>query len=247
MLAILRRPGHDWPLIIAANRDERLDRSWEPPGRHWPDRPDIIGGLDVPAGGSWMAINDHGVVAAILNRTGSLGPAPGKRSRGEIVLDALDHADAADAAEAMTGLDPNAYRSFNLVVADDRDAFWLAHREDGKIVAAAIPTGLSMLTERDLDDRASPRVGRHIDRFRAAAAPDPGSGDWAAWQALLEDETADSALGPQSAMRFRLSEGFGTVAGSLLALPRHEPGRLPIWRFARFAGQPSGWSLIRPN
>src|SRR3546814_3923115 len=76
------------------------------------------------------------VVAAILNRRGSLGPAPGKRSRGELVLEALDHADALTAAEALAELDPRAYRSFNLVVADNRDAYWLCNRgePDSRVV-----------------------------------------------------------------------------------------------------------------
>jgi hypothetical protein len=87
----------------------------------------VTAGLDVEAGGSWLGINDDGVVAAVLNRVGSLGPAAGKRSRGELVLEALDHADAAAAAAAMVDLDPDAYRPFNLLLADSRDAFWLRH------------------------------------------------------------------------------------------------------------------------
>ncbi len=45
-VVILRRPEHDWPLLIAANRDEMLARSWLPPARHWPDRPDVVAGFD---------------------------------------------------------------------------------------------------------------------------------------------------------------------------------------------------------
>ena len=99
-LVILRRPDHRWPVLIGANRDEMIDRPWQPPGRHWPDRPEVVGGLDSLAGGSWLGINDWGVAAAVLNRHGSLGPLPGRRSRGELVLEALDHADAVAAAEA---------------------------------------------------------------------------------------------------------------------------------------------------
>src|SRR6476659_3255713 len=53
-LVILRRPGHRWPVLIGANRDEMIDRPWEPPGRHWPDRPEVVAGLDRLAGGSWL-------------------------------------------------------------------------------------------------------------------------------------------------------------------------------------------------
>jgi Transport and Golgi organisation 2 len=126
-VVLLRRPQAPWPLLLAANRDELRSRPWRPPARHWPDRPDVVAGLDVQAGGSWLGVNDDGVVAAVLNRVGSLGPALGKRSRGELVLEALDHADAAAAAKALADLDPDAYRPFNLLVADARDAFWLRH------------------------------------------------------------------------------------------------------------------------
>src|SRR6266403_1575729 len=121
-LVILRRPEHRWPVVIRANRDEMIYRPWQPPGRHWPDRPEVVARLDTLAGGSGLGINDWGVAAAVLNRHGSLGPAPDRRSRGELVLEALDHADAAAAARALADLDPAAYRTFNLIVADEREA-----------------------------------------------------------------------------------------------------------------------------
>src|SRR3546814_10572575 len=115
---ILRRPDHPWPVLIAANRDEMRLRPWKGPARHWHDRPDVVGGLDELAGGSWLALNDAGVVAAIMNRRGTLGPMDGKRSRGELVLEALEHGDAGDAATALAELNPLAYRPFNMVVAE---------------------------------------------------------------------------------------------------------------------------------
>jgi hypothetical protein len=126
-LIVLRRPGSAWPLLVAANRDELASRPTRPPGRHWPDRAEVVAGLDLQAGGSWLGLNDYGVVAGILNRVGTLGAAAGKRSRGELVLEALDHADAASAAAALAEIDPDAYRPFNLIIADARDAFWLRH------------------------------------------------------------------------------------------------------------------------
>src|SRR4051812_23103110 len=126
-LVILRRPEHDWPVVIGANRDEMIDRPAKPPGRHWPDRVEIVAGIDLLAGGSWLGVNDWGVAAAVLNRHGSLGPETGLRSRGELVLEALDHADAGDAAAALSHPDPAASRSFNLIGAHNPDAFWLRH------------------------------------------------------------------------------------------------------------------------
>ena len=72
-VVLLIRPGHAWPLVLAANRDEMLNRAWDPPAAHWPDQPDVIAGRDRSGGGTWMGVNRAGVVAAVLNRPGSLG------------------------------------------------------------------------------------------------------------------------------------------------------------------------------
>src|SRR5207244_7816550 len=134
------------------NRDEMIDRPALPPGRHWPDRMEVVGGVDLQAGGSWLGVNDWGVAAAILNRHGSLGPEAGLRSRGELVLEALDHADAVAAAAALSHIDPAAYRTFNLVVADNRDAFWLRHAGGGHVEAHPIEEGLSLIAADDIND-----------------------------------------------------------------------------------------------
>ena len=65
-----------WPLVLAANRDELADRPARPPGRHWPDRAEVVAGLDLQAGGSWLGVNDHGVVAGVLNRPVRSAPRP---------------------------------------------------------------------------------------------------------------------------------------------------------------------------
>lgn len=236
-LVIHRRPESDWPVLIAANRDENQDRPWRPPARHWDDRPHVIGGYDELADGTWLALNDHGVVAAIMNRRGTLGPAPDKRSRGELVLEALEHADADEAAIALADLNADAYRGFNMVVADNRDAYWLANREDGRgyLEVKPLPPGLSMLTAGDRNDSSSPRIATYLSQFRTAETPEPQAGDWNAWQELMAARGGPS--GPLGDMCVVTDVGFGTLSSSLIALPA---SRLvdtgPVWRFA--AGRP---------
>jgi hypothetical protein len=242
-LAILRRPEHDWPVIIGANRDEMIGRPAEPPGRHWPDRVEVVAGRDLRAGGSWLGLNDWGVAAAVLNRHGSLGPAAGLRSRGELVLEALDHADAVAAAGALSDLDPTAYRSFNLIVADNRDAFWLRHAETGRIEVRPVKDGLSLIAAGEIDDLRTPRLALAKPRFRAAPPPDPERGDWAAWEALLASDVGDAGAGARGAMNFATEEGFATVSSALIALPRlGRPGKHPIFRFAGRRPEPSAWT-----
>lgn len=237
-VVLLHRPDHDWPLILGANRDEMLDRPWRPPARYWPDRPNVVAGLDELAGGSWLGVNDAGVVAAVMNRVGSLGPAPDRRSRGELVLEALDFDAARDAAEALAELDPGAYRSFNLVLADRYEAFWLRNLGTdgpGSIDVTKLPAGLSMLTAHDLNDTRSTRIKNYLPQFQLARAPDPESNDWAVWARLLGDRGGNGDV--EGAMNISTDTGFGTVSSALIALPSDaRPDLKPVWRFA--AGAP---------
>ncbi len=243
-VVILRRPDHRWPVLIGANRDEMLDRPWKAPARHWPDRPEVVAGLDVLAGGSWLGINDWGVAAAVLNRTGSLGPAPGLRSRGELVLEALDHADALAAAEALSHLDPASYRTFNLIIADERDGFWLRHAGGPNIEVRPLKEELSLIAAGDIDDLGTRRLELALPAFRAWPVPDPDRPDWTAWQALLESPRVPPGEPASAAMRFR-TDGYGTVSSALIALPtRSEPDRRPVFRFAGWQPQETPWHDI---
>ncbi|MDR3517111.1 MAG: NRDE family protein [Azospirillaceae bacterium] len=245
-LVILRRPESPWPVIIGANRDERVERPWQAPARHWPDRPDIVAGRDEIAGGAWIGVNDYGVVAAVLDRAGTLGPGEDKRSRGELVLEALDHADAVDAIDALSQLDPAAYRPFNLLAADNRDAWFLISRGDGRIVRVAVPQGISMITAGDPNDPAVPRVQRYLSRFRDAPLPDPDApeaGGWASWQQLL-GETGHDPGDETSAMCFLRADGFGTTNASLIALPAAGADHPPVWRFAPGRPDRTEWMSI---
>ena len=214
-------PSAQWPFVIAGNRDEMTARPWSAPAGHWPDRPGVIAGLDQTAGGSWAGMNDDGVIACILNRWDTLGPAAGKRSRGEIVLDALDFADAADAADALSALAPEAYRGFNLVVADNRDCFWLRCVEGKNVEVHTVSAGTHLISHGDLDDLSARRIERYFPKFQILGAPknpdDPSA--WDEWRALLDDRSLDPSDDPKSALRIDLPDvGFGTSSQSFMAV-----------------------------
>jgi uncharacterized protein with NRDE domain len=237
-VVILRRPDQPWPVVIAANRDEMSSRLWRPPARHWDDHPHVIAGIDEEAGGTWMGLNDDGLFAAVLNRPHSLGPAVGKRSRGELPLEALSHAEAREAASALGNLDGRAYRSFNMLIADANDAFWLRSTgEAARVDVTPVPEGLSMLTANDLNDTQSARIRAYLPKFRDARAPDPDSGDWEAWKTRIASRDATASDGERGAMNVGSGSGFMTVCSSLVALPGVERfGEKPKWLFA--AGPP---------
>jgi len=207
-------------VFIAANRDEMGNRPWEPPAEYWPG---ICGGRDTLAGGTWLAVNRAGVAAAVLNREGTLGPAPGKRSRGELPLLALREASAAHAATAITGLDAGQYRAFNMVLADAGAAYFIRGLGAGRPEALPLPQGVSMITSGEPNDIAMPRIARHLPRFAAAPVSD--------WGALLADTSGERAA--QLTIPPPEPGGFGTVSATLLVLPR---GGVPAHHFA--AGPP---------
>lgn len=213
-------------MLIAANRDERADRAWDAPAAWWSDYPGAIGGRDRSAGGTWMALGAHGVLAAALNRPGSLGPAPGKRSRGELPLMAASAATAEAAADAITRLDAGAWRPFNLVIADQRRAFYIEALGEGHPQATLLTPGLSMVTSHPPNDESHPRTRRHLARFRAAAVPDPTQDDWRAWEERLSDDSHEGDLA--ATLKVPSHGGYGTVSASLLGLGAMGE---KLWRF----------------
>jgi hypothetical protein len=212
-VALLWRPGHAWPVMLAANRDELIGRPWDKPGHWWPERPGLVGGRDRSAGGTWMALNRHGVACCVLNRSGSLGPAAGKRSRGELPLIALAETGLEQAVRAIALLDAGQWRSFNLVLASAEGAVWICGQGYGRPEAMPLPQGVSMVTAFDPNDTDSPRVARHLPRFRAAPAPETDG--WAGWRAVLSDSSGTSV----EQINVKPRDGFGTVCSALLGLP----------------------------
>ncbi|MGD9650629.1 MAG: hypothetical protein AB7U41_07580, partial [Dongiaceae bacterium] len=166
-------------------------------------------------------------------RQNSLGPEKGKRSRGELVIEALNHGDATAAVEALSQINSDAYRSFNLIIADNMDAYWLRHKGDKTPVEViAIPAGLSFFTAYDRNDDRSPRVRAYLPRFEAANPPNPNKNDWREWQNLLANKLYSTETGPEGAMTVTGPGEFGTVCSSLIALPSIHNRKAPAFLFA---------------
>ena len=109
-LAINRHP--DYPLIIAANRDEYHDRPSQAM-HYWPDHPEILAGRDLDKGGSWLGVNHKGSFCAVTNfRTGE--PAtPDRQSRGHLVSRFLTNDSSDSAGDDFTDYLKHNYTRFN--------------------------------------------------------------------------------------------------------------------------------------
>ena len=118
----------DYPLILAANRDEfharpTRDAHW------WPDKPGILGGRDLQAGGTWLALHKSGRFATVTNFRDAQPPSPKHRSRGHLVTGFLEG--NSSPKDYLEEIDEDAYAGFNLIVGTVSEVAYLSNREEG--------------------------------------------------------------------------------------------------------------------
>jgi uncharacterized protein with NRDE domain len=114
LIAIAVHASPRYPIVIAANRDEFYDRPTRP--LHiWDDAPNIAGGRDLRAGGTWLAVTRNGRFAAVTNIRGNDGP-PNARSRGALVGDYV-RSNIPPLAYAQS-IRPSEYAGFHLLTGD---------------------------------------------------------------------------------------------------------------------------------
>ena len=132
----------NYPLIVCANRDESYSR----PSRQaqfWPEQPQLLGGKDMEAGGTWLGITKGGRFAAITNYRDFNNPETGTLSRGHLVKDYL--LSEQSPADYMQSLATKAkqYHGFNLLVGDQHDLYYYSNRSDETIKIEPGVHGLS--------------------------------------------------------------------------------------------------------
>jgi uncharacterized protein with NRDE domain len=157
------------PVMFGANRDEHFERPAEAPRLH-NDRPlRVVAPRDLKAGGTWLGVNEAGVLAAITNRFGAVF-ADERRSRGELVFEALAHDTAVAAADAIAALDATDYNGFHLAVATP-DEMRLVWGDGERMSQSVLPKGaVSVLTERSLGasrNERKRRVKRKVEELVA--------------------------------------------------------------------------------
>lgn len=224
-LAIYFRVFGDYPVVVAANRDEYLDRPALPPTTLG-DRPRIIGGKDLRASGTWLGINEHGLIVGLLNRRiVENGPNDDKlRSRGLLCLDALQYASAAEALQYVESQRARDYNGFNLLMASRQEAF-VAYNRGGEIEVEKLTPGMHLLTNADVDDFECPRISRSHSRFAELGRREDFAADPVARRAelaaLLADHSTqlDARTGRPNSLCLHLGD-YGTRSSSLIFLRR---------------------------
>ncbi|MGB0618626.1 MAG: NRDE family protein [Myxococcota bacterium] len=162
-LIVLHRCFADRPLVVAANRDEFTARPAEDFAIRASAKGPILSPLDLEAGGTWVGVSQRGVFAGLTNLrplAGSLvegKPASALKSRGDVVMMALESTSAAEAARKAADLEVAAYNPFQLMVADGRDAFLVVYRDRPEILE--LEPGPHIVGNVEAEDIAK-RLGR---------------------------------------------------------------------------------------
>jgi uncharacterized protein with NRDE domain len=227
-LAVYVRCTPALPLLVAANRDEFLDRPSADPRQLAAD-PWVVGGQDLSAGGTWFGVNGAGLVVGLLNRRRPGGPDQGLQSRGLLTLTMLQQPGLAAARRALEGEDGAAYNAFNLLIADRDEALVVTNR-GGAIQVTTLDPGVHLLTNLELNDPTCPRIAKSWERFRAldlARAADPAD-LLPRLRTILADHS--TALDPRADVIDTLCvhlPGYGTRSSSIVA--GNPTGRLRYW------------------
>jgi len=236
LIAFAWRTHPRWPLVLMANRDEFHGRP-AAPAAFLADAPDVFGGIDLRAGGSWLLASRRRRLAAVTNVRVGLAAETAPRSRGDLVRDFA--ASRASAPEFLDRLASKAgeYGRFNLLLWDGASMHCASnHPTFGSV---EIAPGLHALSNASLNTgwpkalRAKGALSAWLD----AHAADPGaSHDTGPLFAALADtvpapdaELPDTGVGLELERRlsppFVLGETYGTRCSTLVLV---ESGRIVL-------------------
>ena len=207
---------------MAANRDEHFDRPSAAPAL-LAGEPKVVAGKDLRAGGTWLGVNEHGLLVGILNRriNGDALPATIARSRGALCMELLQ-LNSASAALKRIATDNHRYNPFTIVFADKLNAY-VAYNDDAAIITQGLEAGLHVFSSAAEVDLSSAKAERAHQGF--ASVMNPVNGKIAQTQELLlslQKILSDHSLGdgsdnPGDAICVH-RESTGTVSSSVIVL-----------------------------
>ena len=223
-LVVLRGFDANYPLVIAANRDERVARKAAPPGLWIGERRRMLSPRDRVAGGTWLAVDDRGRFAGITNLFG-VPPVIDAPSRGHLPHLVLD-CDRLDdgVATVLAKVEATAHSGFQLVAADI-DRLIVIRQAQGRVEQLEWTEPVLQLSN---EHQPGALALRRLSPALAADLPIEARLD--ALAAVLADPGGD-----RHHAVVKHGADYGTVSSSLIAVPARDPQRL-LWRYA--AGPP---------
>jgi uncharacterized protein with NRDE domain len=225
LLVVATRLVPDEPLIVGANRDEVLERPAIPITVLDQGPPRILGGRDELSGGTWLAVNEHGVCAGLTNQPLGDAKDPSKRSRGELPLALARHETAAAAVdELLRAYRPEDYNGSWLLVGDRTSLFFVDFTGLADPAAIALPPGIHVLENRALGEPS-----RKVELVRAAlGSPTQGDDVVAAFRRVLVDHRIPEGDERPNAATCVHLDSFGTRSSCIVRVPAGD-GPPRVW------------------
>jgi uncharacterized protein with NRDE domain len=214
----------DYPLVVAANRDEFFARP-AAPAIWWPDAPDVFAGRDLEAGGTWLGLTRSGRFAGLTNFRDPQRNRAGTPSRGALVAGFLGNTESTAEALARLQREGPRYNAFNLFVSDG-DTLGIYESESG--AARLLEPGVHALSNHLLDTPWPKARAGKARLFRALQAlPD----DTPLVELLRDDRPAPDAELPRTGVSlawermlssaFIRAPGYGTRCSTVIRRDRH--------------------------
>lgn len=225
LLAILYKLVPEAPILVAANREEQYERVSLPPTIQ-SGKPRVLCGIDEKAGGTWLGVNQHGMIVAASNRL-KMMPTFAPRSRGLLCRDLLRCSSARKAADmAMKELGTLKYEGVNFIIADAQTG-WVIHGGD-EHEQLELPEGLSIMANGDVNDPRDERVKmcRRLLTLQTLDSP-------VKFLAVASKVFARAPSPPGRPSMVYRGPNWGTVSSTLISL-----GKKPRDAIYQFAGGP---------
>jgi len=214
----------DYPLVVAANRDEFFARPTAP-AAFWSDAPQVLAGRDLEAGGAWMGVTRTGRFAALTNFRDPTQTRSDAPSRGSLVADFLTGDEAPGDYLRRVEQFGRRCNGYNLLVGDGTKLWW-ASNVAGE--SRALEPGVYGVSNHLLDT-PWPKVGAGKTALKRALDGLPD--DRALFSLLLDDGVHPDAELPQTGVplewerllssAFVKSPGYGTRSSTVLCVERH--------------------------
>ena len=224
LILVAWRVHPDYPLVVAANRDEFFARpaaeaAW------WKDAKNVFAGRDLEAGGTWLGLGRDGRFAGLTNFRDPPRNRNDAPSRGALVADFLTGGESTAAALARLQTQGPRYNAFNLFVSDG-DSLGIYESASGS--ARILEPGIYALSNHLLDT-PWPKVTAGKSRLARAlrALPD----DTPLRELLRDDRPAPDAALPRTGVSlawermlssaFIRAPGYGTRCSTVITRDRH--------------------------
>lgn len=137
-----------YKMVLAANRDEFYSRPTAPM-HYWDDHPNIIGGRDLKAKGTWLAVSKSGKISALTNiRTPKEMTLEAKKSRGELVVNYLLSEDSPEDYLKNLAARSSDYAGFNLLTGNPDELYYMNNYDNN---VSRITEGTHGLSNEYLD------------------------------------------------------------------------------------------------